>query len=384
MNSMDIDESRSQEFSSNFNNYIMLNMNMKKGREKNIIFCIFYYYFLFLINVFELFYRIVCYIFEHPALVKPVAGFFTLLGTNLFLFYDFLAPVLEYILNFLLEFDLFSDFYFWIINYMYQGLALLYNLITVIKNIWLSCSLLFYDIIYITFFVLKNTLNLLIFFISDSPDILLKVICHVWSCFNVILIQVLNFVWPLLLFFFKSFGIYCFLVIFFYLILFILDSFDFIFKKKFVFKLIDKISLLICYLRNIFKVFFLIIFKIILLFFKYLFYDLFVLNSQNVENIPSEIINKEPKFLKHHPTKKRAVSFNEQVTIISIDSNDESCQDNNLKDDLTFDIKITTHPKSRLNNNSKKYTPIETFSTIDQAIQRIRDEPVERQYYIKR
>jgi hypothetical protein len=228
-------------------------------------------------------------------------------------------------------------------------------------------------------------LNLLIFFISDSPDILLKVICHVWSCFNVILIQVLNFVWPLLLFFFKSFGIYCFLVIFFYLILFILDSFDFILKKKFVFKLIDIISLLICYLRNIFKVFFLIIFKIIILFFKYLFYDLFLLNSQNVENIPSEIINKEPKFLKHHSTKKRTVSFNEQITIISIDSNDESCQDdNNLKDDLNFDIKITTHPKSRLNNNSKKYTPIETFSTIDQAIQRIRDEPVERQYYLKR
>jgi hypothetical protein len=231
---------------SNVNNLIMSKLNVTVEKEKNIIYRICYYYFLFLMNLLELFYRVILYIFEHLGLIKPVAGFFTLLITNIFLFYDFLSPIINYILDFLLGYEFFSDFYYWVLNNVNQVLGILWSSSTFLRNIWSSLKLLLNDIFYISIFFIKNTWKLIIFFISNAFDFFHLIICSLPDLFNLILNQVLSIISIFLSFFLKSFGFLSCCFILFYLILYVVDIIEFIIKKKKIFKIFLYLTKVFC------------------------------------------------------------------------------------------------------------------------------------------
>jgi hypothetical protein len=194
MNTMQSEQYSFPNQSSNVNNLIMLKLNMSAEKQKNVIFRIFYYYFFFIINVLELIYCICLYIFEHPGLIKPVAGFFTLFVTNIFLFYDFLSPLINYVLDFLLGFELFSDFYYWVLENVNQVLGIVWRSFTFLRNVLLSVYLLVSDMSYVTLFLIKNTWKLIVFFISNLFDSFYMTICIVPDFFNTILHQAFSFI----------------------------------------------------------------------------------------------------------------------------------------------------------------------------------------------
>jgi hypothetical protein len=349
---------------------------MSVEKQKNVIFRIFYYYFFFIINVLELIYCIFLYIFEHPGLIKPVAGFFTLFVTNIFLFYDFLSPLINYVLDFLLTFEIFSDFYYWVLNNVNQVLGIVWRSFSFLKNVLLSLYLLLSDVCYVTLFLIKNTWKLIVFFISKSFDSFNMIICWVPELINSILHQAFSVILIFLSFFLKSFGIFCFSILLIYLFLFLVDFLEIVQKKKYFLKLIHLITYVIYFLCRCFKGAVLIILNI--LYFIH-FYD-FSPESKSFNNTV-EAGNQETKL----EIRKRTVSFNDKITIIPIDSNELNSEINNLDENMD-DVRIKKNSLNEYfkNNQSKNYIPVETFPTLQHGIQRLKDNPLGNQLYTRK
>jgi hypothetical protein len=93
--------------------------------------------------------------------------------------------------------------------------------------------------------------------------------------------------------------------------------------------------------------------------------------------------NKETKL--EFFVRKRPVSFNENVTIIPIDSNEPGCGENNNDYSVGF-ASLTKNSICEYSKNRhfKNYRPVETFATIQDGIQRLKDNPLENQYYVKK
>ena len=351
---------------SNVNNLIMLKLNMTVEKEKNIIYRIIYYYFWFLMNLLELFYRVILYIFEHPGLIKPVAGFFTLLITNIFLFYDFLSPIIDYVLDFLLGYEFFSEFYYWVLNNVNHVLGILWSSFTVLRNILLSLKLFLKDCFYISLFLIKNTWKLLMFLVSNASDFSYSIISSIPDLLN----QAIYYISIFMSFFLKSIGFVFFCFLLFYFILYVVDFIELIIKKKILIKIFRYLSNICSFLRGAVKFFLNILFC-------FLSCDL-LLDNKYINN--SIKANKETKL--ELLVRKRTVSFNETVTIIPIDTNESGCGENSI--DYPVGLASLTNCEFLKNKHFKNYRPVETFATIQDGIQRLKDYPLENQYYVKK
>jgi hypothetical protein len=272
MNSMQINDSIPASNPCYFNNFLMvkLNNNVKKN---NIIYSIFFHYTLFLWHMLELFIYIFMYLIENPAFTKPAVGYFTLICTNLFLWYDFYIHYLDYISSYSMGYELFLNLNLWLSECFRQVLGIIINYVKIFKNCFLCLFLFLKDVLIIFVSIVKNAWNLIVYFFTIIPETLYLIISTVWFYIYFTFGQVLIYVNIFLILSFKLIGIFCFLILFFYVILYFVDFVEFVIKKKAFFKIMNFLKFLIIFFFRSLK-------KLFLFFLKYVFfYDFFLENN---------------------------------------------------------------------------------------------------------
>ncbi len=160
---------------------------------------------------------------------------------------------------------------------------------------------------------------------------------------------------------------------FFYLVLYFVDFIELFYKKKVLFKLFYHITNVFFFIWRCLKG--AVLFFLNILYFIH-FYDFYP--ESNSFDTTVQAGNQKTKL----GVRKRAVSFNEKITIIPIDENESGSENNKLNEIDEARIKKNSINEYSKNKQSKNYMPVETFPTLQHGIQRLKENPVGNQHYI--
>jgi hypothetical protein len=323
----------------------------KLENNKSTLYLFLYHYFYTLIyftnGLFSLFY----FFLDHPDFTKSFGGILIFISTNVFLFYDFLSPYFKYLLYFLPDviIEFFNDFYVRIIQIPIS----FFNFVSIV---YLSLKLFLRDGFTVFFLIIEIMSCCFILSVNKIYDCTFEFL----NILKELTIVFFNYFSILAFYCLKFFGCYCSIVLLFYLLVYLIDFFDCILKRKIVSKLLGFIKMFSIIFAVMLRKFCSLIYTLIFRF------DCFESPDGNNSRQIQPIADKETGI---SPCKQRHVTFNNSVTVINVDYANEKIQHQ-------FISSICRGNKKR-----KCYNQFQTFNTFEQGMQRMKDDHVEHQFY---